>query len=59
MPKRKTDRRRSRREFVACVGTLAASGLISAQTRGNVVSSTSGGRAAVYIIPHFHPASCG
>jgi hypothetical protein len=57
MPKRKTDRRRSPREFVACVGTLAASGLISAQTLGNVVSSTSGGRA-VYIIPHFHPASC-
>src|ERR1700730_2950822 len=58
MPKRKTDRRWSRREFVAGVGTLAASGLIRAQTRGNLVSGTGGGRA-VYIIPHFHPASCG
>jgi alpha-mannosidase len=40
------------------VGTLAASGLLGVQTREKVVSATSCGRA-VYVVPHFHPASCG
>jgi len=56
MQRRKRDERWSRRQFVAGVATVAASGLVRAQGRSKTVGAE--GRD-VYIVPHFHPASCG
>src|SRR5882757_8791876 len=48
----------NRREFVAGVATLVGTGLLAWQIR----ATASGAAAAprdVFIVPHFHPASCG
>jgi len=52
------DRDWNRREFVAGVATLVGTGLLAWQ----IPATASGAAAAprdVFIVPHFHPASCG
>ena len=56
MQKRKRDRRWSRREFVAGIATVAASGLLRAQDMPKMAGS---GDREMFIVPNFHPASCG
>src|SRR5882724_3710860 len=56
MQRRKKDRRWSRREFVAGMATVAASGLAHARGRSKAADVK---ERDVYIVPHFHPASCG
>jgi alpha-mannosidase len=48
----------NRREFVAGVATLAGTGLLGLQAREEASGAASGARD-VFIVPHFHPASCG
>lgn len=56
MQKRKRERRWSRREFVAGIATVAASGLLRAQTMPTMAGL---GDREMFIVPNFHPASCG
>src|SRR5665213_526147 len=56
MQKRKRERRWSRREFVAGIATVAASGLLRAQDMPTMAGP---GDREMFIVPNFHPASCG
>ena len=48
----------NRREFAVGMATLAGTGLLRLQAQAKAASAASGARD-VFIVPHFHPASCG